>query len=237
MLKQRTSITVVATLVVALIIGFISTSTLAFADEIKMEEDNSYTEVDAYDYINDNGELTDKINEALEKYDHIKIINDDKLEEPTFSNDNSQLSLEPQSAVGYIMHKALNVKKKSNSYGEDFLNISAEPDITIDLSQPKTKSYSMTIGTSYGCPQNTILNASWGTTSIKILTCLGSWKVPKTHNGKKVKKGYLHMRPEYKNKSCDIYFKILGYTDWKKIGTTTTKRAYAVDIHKSYVYK
>ena len=53
----------------------------------------------------------------------------------------------------------------------------------------------------------------------------------------KVKKVYLHMRPEYKNKSCDIYFKILGYTDWKKIGTTTTKRAYAIDIYKNYVYK
>ncbi len=56
-------------------------------------------------------------------------------------------------------------------------------------------------------------------------------------NGKNVKYGYLHMRPEYKVKSYDVYHKNYGTSKWIKDGTGTTKKAYSVNIRKTYTYK
>lgn len=100
-------------------------------------------------------------------------------------------------AVNDAIQKYENVKKLSNTIGGDYINISEAPDVVIGLAHAKTKSYSLTVGAAYNCPKNRILNATWGIPKGDTLTYSGTWKVPKTHNGKSVKYGYLHMRPEY----------------------------------------
>lgn len=176
--------------------------------------------------------LNEEITKALETFDHVKIIN---LEEPeNYNIGDSEINLPEgaasRSAAGTILYDVRNIKELSHTYGSDYLNVSGAPDIVIGLSDSRTKAYSITFGATYGCQSGVIANATWGTTSSRTLTYSGTWTVPKTHNGKKVLRGSLHMRPEYRNKQYDIYSKVNGYTNWSKKGTSQTQRA----IKKNY---
>lgn len=194
--------------------------------------------IDSAKYHGNTCALERDIEKAIQKEDHIKIINlDQHYEGMEVARVESNNSENLKSAQGPIYYKVDNIKKKSNTYGADYLNVAGDPGVTIGLSDARTKSYSITFGATYGCPTGKIANATWGTTKARTLTYQGTWKVPAKHNNKKVKKGRLHMRPEYSVKQYTIYSMVSGYTNWTKKGTSTTKRAYGVDIYKTYTYK
>jgi len=191
--------------------------------------------IDVSQLANTRSNINGAINEALNNYDHIKLIN--FPEEGKEVIDTYPYGNDDMSAQGTIVYKVSNIKKLSNVYGADYLNVSGAPGITIGLEDSRTKSYSITIGSTFNCPRAKICNAAWGTTSAKTLTYSGTWKVPAKHNGKAVKRGHLHMRPEYSKKQFTVYSKVNGYTDWKEKGKSTTKRACGVDVYKTFTYK
>lgn len=92
-------------------------------------------------------------------------------------------------------------------------------------------------GLTFNCSKNIIANATWGSTRESELIYQGTWKVPSKANGKKVQRGYLHMRPEYKVKQYTVYHKNYGTKTWVKDGTSKTKKACSIDVYKTYVYK
>ncbi|MEA4922997.1 MAG: hypothetical protein VB031_06470 [Eubacteriaceae bacterium] len=243
---MRKFLVIVLALVVSFsmtVISFASSNTSEILDT--SESINTCTVIDALPYENHPEVLGEKISEALESSDHIKIVNltSDEMEAGITLNDveNTQarplLSAEPKSGQGTIYYKITGVKSLSHTYGSDYLNVAGAPGVTIGLSRAETESYSITFGATFSCPKNIIATASWGTTKAVTLTYSGTWKVPTKHNGKKVKRGRLHMRPEYSRKQYTVYSKVNGYTDWKKKGTSTTKRAYGADIYKTFTYK
>ncbi|MCI7144914.1 MAG: hypothetical protein MR991_00430 [Clostridiales bacterium] len=238
------------TIFIVVIVALTTIPTLAFATtevtevdvdmSIQDSEDGTVasTEViviDAGQFENNKSVLNQTINEALSECDHIKIINtsgeaEENVEMYLYGNDK-------MSVQGNIIYKITSIKKLSNVYGANYLNVSGAPGINIGLSDARTKSYSITFGATYGCPSPNIANAVWGTSSAKTLTYYGTWTVPSKHNGKSVKRGHLHMRPEYSKRQYTVYSRVSGYTDWEKKGTSTTKRAYGVDIYKTFTYK
>lgn len=143
----------------------------------------------------------------------------------------------PSSAADTVLYDVRNVKSKANNFGKDYLNVSGSPGVVIGLSHAKTEIYSLSFSATYDCKKSLIANATWGSSKSTTLTYSGTWKVPSKANGKQVKYGYLHMRPEYKVKSYDIYHKNYGTSKWIKNGTGTTKKAYSVNIRKTYTYK
>lgn len=200
--------------------------------------DAPYAVLDAQDHGSFD-EMENDVNALLESYDNTKVINADSpdiLSEKGADIVACDLSnIEPK-ANGSYLYDVRNVRAISNSFGSDYLNVSGSPGVTIGLSHAETEKYSIDFTSTFGCPSGAVATAAWGTTKEKELTYFGTWKVPSKHNGKNVKRGRLHMRPEFKRKKCDIYRKVHGYTDWSKIGATVTKRAYSVDIYKTFVY-
>lgn len=192
-------------------------------------------ELDATDFSTGE-ELADALNKSLEEYDYIRIVNlyeDETLLEESYNED----MISPRGAYDTVSWSTRNVTNLKNSFGGDYLNVSGAPDVVIGLSEAQNKTYSISYGSTHGCPKGVVGNAAWGTTRGKTLTYSGTWKVPKKNAGKNVKFGYLHMRPEYQNKKMDVYSKNYGTTKWVKKGSTTSKRAYAVNIYKTYTYK
>ena len=143
----------------------------------------------------------------------------------------------PSSAADTVIYDVRNVKNKANVFGKDYLSVSGSPGVVIGLSHAKTKTYSLSFSATYDCKKSIIANATWESSKGTTLTYSGTWKVPTKANGKNVKYGYLHMRPEYKVKSYDVYHKNYGTSKWIKDGTGTTKKAYSVNIRKTYTYK
>ena len=143
----------------------------------------------------------------------------------------------PSSATDTVLYDVRNVKNKSNVFGKDYLNVSGAPGVVIGLSHAKTKTYSLSFSATYNCKKSLIADAAWESSKSSTLTYSGTWKVPTKANGKNVKYGYLHMRPEYKVKSYDVYHKNYGTSKWIKDGTGTTKKAYSVNVRKTYTYK
>lgn len=170
------------------------------------------------------------INKAIEEYDHVKLI---VLDEGV--NSNSEVPVR-RNAADAVVYKPMNIVKCANTYGADYYHTSGAPGITIGLSRSETKTYSITFGATYNCSTSLIANAAWGTTQGTTLTYSGTWQVPNKHNGKSVKRGTLHMRPEYSVKKYDIYSKQYGSNNWIKCGSSKTKRAYGVDIYKTFTY-
>lgn len=143
----------------------------------------------------------------------------------------------PSSAADTVLYDVRNVKNKANVFGKDYLNVSGVPGVVIGLSHAKTKTYSLSFSATYNCEKSLIANTTWESSKSSTLTYSGTWKVPSKANGKNVKYGYLHMRPEYKVKSYDVYHKNYGTSKWIKDGTGTTKKAYSVNVRKTYTYK
>ena len=141
------------------------------------------------------------------------------------------------SAQGQVQYKVKNVKRKSHCYGSSYLKQKGDPDSVLGLEVAKTKSYSVTVSAQYGCPFNTIAVATVGTAASKTLTYKGEWTVPKKVNGKKVKWGHVEFKPEYKVYSYDVYSRCAGYTNWKKKGSGTAKRAFQPYFHHWCTYK
>lgn len=176
-------------------------------------------------------EFQNAIDNAFENYENFTIVLDDDTISPVLSMSASPLSADA------VLYNVKNVQNKSNSFGKDYLNVSGDPGITIGLSHAKTKSYALQFGATFGCDKSFIANATWGSSKGSTLTYSGTWKVPSKSNGKQVKRGYLHMRPEYKVKSYTVYHKNDGTNKWIKDGSSTTKKAYGVNIRKTFTYK
>lgn len=209
---------------------FVSMTSFAVEENnYSKNKQNIVIDVQKYDSAE---KLYEEINRSIQEYEEVQIIN---IEDNDIFD--SESNIETRAAADAVAYKVSDIKNLSNSYGSDFLNVSGAPGITIGLSNSKTKSYSIDVGATYNCPKNMIANAAWGTTSAKTLTYSGTWKVPTTYGGKAVKYGYLHMRPEFSVKQATIYYKNYGTSTWIKKGTTQTKRAYGVNIYKTYVYK
>ncbi len=143
----------------------------------------------------------------------------------------------PFSAADTVLYDVRNVKNKANVFGKDYLNVSGSPGVVIGLSHATTITYSLSFPATYNCKKSLIANATWASSKSSTLTYSGTWKVPTKANGKNVKYGHLHMRPEYKVKSYDVYHKNYGTSKWIKDGTGITKKAYSVNVRKTYTYK
>lgn len=192
-------------------------------------------------------EFETAINEAINKYDNFSIEYSDAIQNSTQENSApimfaspsalSSGSVSTYSAADTVLYRVHNVKNLKNSFGKDFLKMSGSPGITIGLSKAKKKTYSLEFGLTFNCSKKIIANATWGSTRESELIYQGTWKVPSKANGKKVKRGYLHMRPEYKVKKYTVSHKNFGTNKWIVDGTSTTKKACSVDVYKTYVYK
>lgn len=186
------------------------------------------------------------INEAMNKYDNFSIEYSDNMENPTPEDSDTVLFAAPDSASGSVstysaadtvLYKIKDIKNLKNTFGKDYMSTSGSPGITIGLSREEEKDYFAQVEATFKCPKEIILKATWGSSKKVTLTYQGTWKVPSKVNGKKVKRGYLHMRPEYKVKQYSVYHKNYGTKRWVKNGTSKTKRASVVNIYKTYVYK
>jgi len=131
-----------------------------------------------------------------------------------------------------------NIKTQKDQYGKDFFSNQGAPGINIGLAKSEaiTQKYEISVTATFGCDKDKILSATWGTTKAKTLTYSGTYKVPAKHNGKKVYRGMIHMRPIYKVKTYTIY-KQLGGGPLKKVGQGTSKRAFSVDTYVTFKYK
>lgn len=224
-----------------LILGIILVSALSSSIIVnaKEESDKSYIEIDAKLYKNNTVLLNEAITKALEKYDHVRITNlsDDTkiLEQELNMNDDITDNVGTLSSEA-VVYKATNVKTLADEPGDDYLKESGDPDVTLGLSAAETKTYALTVGATYECPKKIIFEATWGSSNSTTLTYSGEWTVPRTYNGKKVKKGILHMRPIYAVKQFDVYYRAYGTSTWIKKGRSTTKQADYVDVYKEVIY-
>ena len=174
--------------------------------------DTAHIEIDSRDYDNTD-ELNKDVNDAIQKYEQVTIICDETSEDDS-TDENPDYPVMRSGAADAVSYRVANVKKLKNTFGGNYINISGEPDVVIGLSHAKSKSYPLTVGATYKVSKKMILNATWGTTKGVTLTYSGTWKVPEKHNGKKVKYGYLHMRPEYSVKQYSVQSRSYGTTKW-----------------------
>lgn len=206
-------------------------------DKIVISQDNYST----------TSEFEAAIDEAMNKYDNFSIEYSDTMQNPAHENSTPVMLASPNvlssgsvstySSADTVLYRVHNVKNLKNSFGKDFLKMSGSPGVTIGLSKSKKKTYSLQFGLTFGCSKKLIAKATWGTTRESELVYQGTWKVPSKVNGKKVKRGYLHMRPEYKVKKYTVSHKNFGTKKWITDGTSKTKKACSVDVYKTYVYK
>lgn len=135
-------------------------------------------------------------------------------------------------------HKISNVQKKANSAGSNVLSADeGPPGLVLSISHAYTITH--TFSATFGATVAKINSAlSWGTSLSETRTVTGTFAVPSTENGKKVKKATLTAYPLYEVKTYDVSTKIAGLSQpWKYSGTGTAKRFIGASFTKTFVYE
>ncbi|MCR6111735.1 hypothetical protein HXA35_15405 [Bacillus sp. A301a_S52] len=121
--------------------------------------------------------------------------------------------------------------KKEDTFGSTINTVAGDPGLTIQLDYKKA--HSATYSGNFGLNATGITMAvGFSVTSSYEVSYKGSYKVPKKHNGKKVKRAQLNGKIVYANHSYTV--KSPSYPQGK---TGTAKKPYGVYYQKNITYK
>jgi len=164
------------------------------------------------------------------------IFSDLKDEEELIAlEDKPQNSLK---SVGPIRTYYIKNVRKGSDYVGNYRLASADGAPGITLSISKRKSVETTVSGTFGATYKAISAAvGWSVSGSTSVSVQGSYKVPYTYGGKRVKWGYLDAYPKYKTKLYDVYYGIQGTSSEVKKGTGTTRKAIGVSFKKRHTYK
>jgi hypothetical protein len=133
---------------------------------------------------------------------------------------------EPASIIPYVK----NVQSISYTIGTTVMAVvSGSPDVTMSINP--IRNVANTFSASFGAT-TAVISASvgWNVTGATPVSIEGSFTVPATNKGNKVKKGYLRARTLYKRKTYDVY--VLNM----KRGTGTATKPIGIDFTASVSY-
>jgi hypothetical protein len=158
------------------------------------------------------------------------------LEEDHVSDLESEIAL-PSSRAVINRYRVKNVKNASDTTASGAIAaVSGGPGINLAIKQ--TKSVATTTSAKFGASDKIIsAEVGWSTTGTTSISISGSYTVPKTVSGKKVKSCKLSAHTIRKRKSFVVDKMAWNSTKWVKQGTGYVSKAYGVSFKKTFTYK
>jgi hypothetical protein len=177
-----------------------------------------------------------------EEVSHVQVIFPDNATPEELPGKQIRQSDSPQVRVGAIgapLYIIKNVKARADKIGNKVVAAaSGDPDTIVNVAEQV--SVSNTCSATLGLSAEVIsASVGWNITKSVSRTVSGSWKVPKKHKGKKVKKGFLDARILYEVKSFESW---KGYSNsnppsYSYYGTGVCEHSIGCDFSKRYTYK
>jgi hypothetical protein len=198
-------------------------------NELKEFEDISEDVVITTELTEVNNLLSnDSVHEVI--YIEPDLLKDDFFEKDSFSKE-----LAPRAIINkYRVRGVKNTTDKTDSSA--IAAASGGPEVTLNISQ--TKNISTTTSAKFGASDKIIsAEVGWSTTASHSINISGSFKVPKTSGGKKVKSCKFSAHTLRKRKSFIVDKMAWNSTKWVKQGTGYVSKPYGVSFKKTFTYK
>lgn len=221
-------------IIIVAIICLLSVPACADTDSDQATSESSTIQIEANSNDNYMEQVTALLNSN--EYDEVDVIFSDSTADDSIPT-TPQMSEPKRAPLQPLVHKYVkNVRTDSDYVGKTVIaTATSTPGVVISIS--KTKTIATTVSGSMGVSSQTISAAvGWNVTGSTSIGITGSYKIPKTYNGKKVKTGTLNAYAIYKVKKFDAYAWYQSTNKTEKLGTGTVKKAYGVKFKKSHTY-
>lgn len=172
------------------------------------------------------------------------LLSNDKVEEVVYLDPNllendyvpdNNVEISPMAFI--TKYRVRNVKAASDKTDSGAIaTVSGGPGLQLSISQ--TKSVSTSLSGTFGASKGAIsAEVGWNVTGSTSISISGSYKVPSTVNGKKVKSCKLNAHVVRKRKSFVVDKMAWNSTKWETQGTGYVSKAYGISFKKVFTYK